>query len=94
MLNSNHFLFGIFPAWEIESLPKELMDRLNRWRDIFESRDGFLPVQNPWPNSDHDYGFVPCYAISHEAAASHESFLASSLGEVLDDLRDLRSSES
>lgn len=86
VLNSNHFLFGIFPAWEMGDLPEELRNRLDRWRQVFESQEGFLPVRNPWPNSGHDYGFVPCYAIPHLAAVSRESFLASSLGEVLDDL--------
>ena len=89
MLNSNHFLFGVFPAWEMGDLPEELRDRLDRWREMFNSRDGFLPVQNPWPGPSHDYGFVPCHAIPHGTTASQESFLIRSLGEVLDDLSNL-----
>ena len=85
--NANHFVFGIFQLNGIEELPEALSERLRRWASLFHSRETFVPVADPWNNKNpKDYGFIPCYAVTHADAAQDIDFLTQELASVLDDI--------
>ena len=89
--NANYFVFGIFQRNGIEELPEALSDRLRRWASLFHSRETFVPVDDPWNNKNpKDYGFIPCYAVTHADAAQDINFLTQELASVLDDIAKIR----
>lgn len=92
--SSNNFLFGVFPAWKREALPRALLDRLEQWCRVFESSKDFTEVSNPWGNTSQiDWSGTPCYAIPYAAAVQQIDFIADRLGEVVGDLVNLSSSD-
>lgn len=85
--NANHFVFGIFQLNGIDELPEALSERLRRWASLFHSRGTFVPVADPWNNTNpKDYGFIPCYAVAHADAPQGIDFLTQELASVLDDI--------
>ena len=87
--NENHFVFGLFTG-SLDQMPKELVDRLHAWRGLFEGRNAYEPIRDPFNNTrPRDFGFVPCYAITYADAANQLDFLKRELGTVLDDFSKL-----
>ncbi|MXY56470.1 MAG: hypothetical protein F4029_20310 [Gammaproteobacteria bacterium] len=87
--NENHFVFGLFTG-RLHQMPKELVARLHVWRELFEGRNAFEPIRDPFNNTrPADFGFVPCYAITYADALDQLDFLKLELGAVLDDLSKL-----
>ena len=87
--NENHFVFGVFTG-RLDQMPQKLVGRLHAWRKLFEGRNAFQPVRDPFRSSrPRDFGFVPCYAISYADALDQMDFLKRELGAVLEDLSKL-----
>lgn len=67
-----------------------LSERLRRWASLFHSIETFVPVADPGNNKNpKDYGFIPCYAVTHADAAQDIDFLTQELASVLDDIANI-----
>lgn len=87
--NENHFVFGLFPE-RLDQMPEKLVGRLHAWRELFDGRNAFKPIRDPFRSSrPRDFGFVPCYAITYADALDQIHSLKLELGAVLDDLSKL-----